>query len=260
MRERIKHLTISLAGLLTIGIVLALIGPFGTYELLPLPERLGYWILVATLNGALVDLVIRQVDVHLPKAMPLRRLLAPLLGAALAAIPATAIVAVANGLFGLGWPEQLVRLYGQVVFLLAVISTLVYTLLDLQELAQKPPVTSAAPEDHTTQSEPDSWVRFQERLPEPQQGELLCLEMHDHYLAVHTTEGKQLILCRMDDAARELKALGLRVHRSWWVAKNAVAGTQKVGQRLFLTLVDGRKVPVGKTYRETLKKTAWINT
>lgn len=259
MRERIKHLTISLAGLLAIGIVLALIGPFGTYELLPLPERLGYWILVATLNGALVDLVIRQVDAHLPHTLPLRRLLAPLIGAALAAIPATAIVAVANGLFGLGWPEHLIRLYGQVVFLLAVISTLVYTLLDLQELAQKPPAPTNEPEAETTQSEPDSWARFQERLPEPQQGELLCLEMHDHYLAVHTEAGKQLILCRMEDAARELEDLGLRVHRSWWVAKVALAGTRKEGQRLFLTLSDGRQVPVGKTYRESLKQAGWVS-
>ncbi|SDU03817.1 LytTR family DNA-binding domain-containing protein [Halopseudomonas salegens] len=259
MREQIKHLTASLAGLLAIGIVLALIGPFGTYELLPLPARLAYWVLVATLNGALVDVVIRQVDTHLPDATPLRRLLAPLIGAALAAVPATAIVAVANGLFGLGWPDQLLRLYSQVVFLLAVISTLVYTLLDLQELAEKPRTTSAKSEAEANRQEPGSWARFRERLPVPPTGDLLCLEMHDHYLAVHTTEGKQLILCRMEDAARELDDLGLRVHRSWWVASAAVAGAKRQGQRLVLTLIDKRQVPVGRTYRESLRQAGWLN-
>lgn len=264
MRERIRHLTLSLAGLFTIGLVLALIGPFGTYDSLPMPDRLGYWLLVATLNGVLADLVIRRTDAHLPDTLPLRRLVAPVWGAALAAIPATTVVAVANGLFGLGWPGQIPGLYGQVFLLLAVISVLIYTLMDLQELAHTPAATSAGSGDHeepgeeASQPDDDPWLRFQERIPEPLPGDLLCLEMHDHYLAVHTTEGKQLILCRMEDAARELGALGHRVHRSWWVAEAAVAGTQKQGQRLFLTLNDGRQVPIGKTYRGRLQEAGWV--
>lgn len=83
--------------------------------------------------------------------------------------------------------------------------------------------------------------------------------MHDHYLAVHTTAGKQLILCRMDDAAKELENLGQRVHRSWWVATTAVIGAEKAGQRLFLTLIDGRQVPVGRTYRDKVKRAGWID-
>ena len=258
MRERIKHLYISFAGLLVIGLVLALIGPFGTYEQLAAPSRLGYWLLVATLNGVLVDLVIRQVDAQLPEQTPMRRILAPFLGALFAAVPATAIVAVANGLFGMGWPERLLLLYSQVLFLLTVISTLVYTLQDLHEMAQARQPQQADDTTEPAKLETDSWARFKERLPEPMEGELLCLEMHDHYLAVHTTAGKQLILCRMDDAARELEDLGQRVHRSWWVAESAVAGTEKQGQRLYLQLNDGRQVPVGRTYKDGLKQAGWF--
>lgn len=257
MREQIKRLYINLTGLLVIGLVLALIGPFGTYEQLPTLARLGYWLLVASLNGVLVDLVIRRVDAQLPAKTPMRRIIAPFLGALFAAVPATAIVAVANGLFGIGWPERLLVLYSQVLFLLTVISTLIYTLQDLHEMAQarqpESPDTPAEP----SQPAPDYWARFKERLPEPLGGELLCLEMHDHYLAVHTTTGKQLILCRMDDAAKELENLGQRVHRSWWVATTAAAGTEKQGQRLFLKLIDGRHVPVGRTYRAELKAAGW---
>lgn len=258
MRERIKHLYISFAGLLAIGLVLALIGPFGTYEQLATPARLGYWLLVATLNGVLVDLVIRQVDAQLPEQTPMRRIAAPFLGALFAAVPATAIVAVANGFFGLGWPERLLLLYSQVLFLLVVISTLVYTLQDLHEmaLARQPQQKDSPPEP--AQPTPNPWTRFKERLPDPMEGDLLCLEMHDHYLAVHTTAGKQLILCRMEDAARELEDLGQRVHRSWWVAASAVTGTEKQGQRLFLRLIDGKQVPVGRTYKDGLKQTGWF--
>lgn len=234
-----------------------MIGPFGTYEQLATPARLSNWLLVATLNGILVDLVIRQVDSQLPEQTPVRRIAAPFLGALIASIPSTAIVVVTNGLFGLGWPERLSLLYSQVLFLLVVISTLVYALQDLQELAQ-----ARQPDESTnesTQPASDPLARFKERLPGQFKGDLLCLEMHDHYLAVHSTIEKQLILCRMGDAARELEDLGLRVHRSWWVANAAVVKTVRHGQRQFLILTDGRQVPVGKTYRDKLRSSGWLN-
>ncbi|MBK5925838.1 hypothetical protein CCR87_00445 [Rhodobaculum claviforme] len=53
----------------------------------------------------------------------------------------------------------------------------------------------------------------------------------------------------MEDAARERGAAGRRVHRAGWVATDAVIGTERRGQRLFLRPHDGRRVPVGRTCR-----------
>jgi DNA-binding LytR/AlgR family response regulator len=42
--------------------------------------------------------------------------------------------------------------------------------------------------------------------------------------------------------------LGMQVHRRWWVAESAVAEVRTEGQRFLLQLVDGRTVPVGRTF------------
>ncbi len=88
----------------------------------------------------------------------------------------------------------------------------------------------------------------------PIRGELLCLQMQDHYLAVHSTDGEQLILCRMEDAARELDGLGRRVHRSWWVAHDAVEAVNRHNVRMSLLLKDGREVRVSRTYQQEVAK------
>jgi DNA-binding LytR/AlgR family response regulator len=67
-----------------------------------------------------------------------------------------------------------------------------------------------------------------------------------------------MILCRMEDAARELGDLGRRVHRSWWVAADAVEGVTRDGQRTFLRLTDDRRVAVGRSFRRDLKEAGWL--
>lgn len=89
-------------------------------------------------------------------------------------------------------------------------------------------------------------------------GELLCLEMQDHYLKVHTSSDSEMILCRMEDAARELEGLGQRVHRSWWVASSARQAVKRDGQKLVVLLSNGLEIPIGRTYRPALKAAGWI--
>jgi DNA-binding LytR/AlgR family response regulator len=90
---------------------------------------------------------------------------------------------------------------------------------------------------------------FAMRIPLHLGGELIAIECEDHYLRVHTKLGSDLILCRLADALNELgEADGRRVHRSWWVADDAVVGVDKEGGRSFLRLTNGLRVPVSKTY------------
>jgi len=256
MRERMRQMGSRLAGPVGVGMVLGLIGPFGTYELLPVLPRLAYWLAIVALNWLLCDIAIRRIEALAPADLPLRRIAVPLAGAALVSLPATGVVATANGLSGIGWPESPLSLYWQVALLLAAVSLPVYMLADLRETvdAMAPREPPAAHSDKMT-----GLALFQARLPTALRGGLLCLEMQDHYLAVHTTESSDLILCRMEDAARELDEVGRRVHRSWWVAADAVAGAERDGQRLVLRLVDGRRVPVGRTYRGALKAAGWLD-
>lgn len=267
MRERLADLFYKLGLPLGVGLVLGFIGPFGTYQLLPSGPRLTYWLSVVSANWLLADAIVRRVEALVGDTVSSRRLLVPLAGACLAALPATGVVSMANGLSGIGWPENLGMLFGQVLLLLAAITLPVYTWEDMQEqmaaqsgssmLATAESTANLREIDASHQSQ-DGLALFFARFSKPLEGRLLCLEMQDHYLVVHHTGGSEMILCRMEDAVRELGCHGQRVHRSWWVSADAVAGVEREGQRTFLRLTDDRRVPVGRSFRPDLKAKGWI--
>jgi len=267
MRERLAHLSLRLGPPIGVGLVLGLIGPFGTFDLLPTAPRLGYWLAVVSVNWMLADAIIRRMDVVAGDRMRVPRLTVPLVGACLAAVPATGVVALANGLSGIGWPDNVAVLFGRVLLLLAAISLPVYTWEDMQERNSAMPdpappedISSGAALSETEARQPgeDGLSLFAARLSAPLGGRLLCLEMQDHYLMVHHSKGSEMIMCRMEDAARELGGLGRRVHRSWWVAADAVESVEREGQRTLLRLTDDRHVPVGRSYRPDLKAAGWL--
>lgn len=78
---------------------------------------------------------------------------------------------------------------------------------------------------------------------------LLALQAQDHYVRVVTTHGSELILYRFSDAVRELAPEhGLRVHRSFWVARCAMQRLLHRAGRHYLVLGNGERVPVSRTY------------
>jgi hypothetical protein len=102
--------------------------------------------------------------------------------------------------------------------------------------------------------------RFLERLPLKLRGaEVWAVEAEDHYLRLHTSKGQDLILLRLADAIAELEGLeGMQVHRSWWVARDAIVGARRGDGRAVLTLKDGAEVPVSRTYAGQLRDRGWI--
>jgi DNA-binding LytR/AlgR family response regulator len=267
MRERLARLSFRLGPPIGVGLVLGLSGPFGTYHALPTAPRLVYWLAVISVTWLLADAVLRRFDEIASERMPVPRLTVPFVGACLAAVPATGVVTMANGLSGIGWPEDIVVLYGRVLLLLAAIALPVYAWEEMQEriaaMADPEPPRSASSlgRQEDTNARPsggNDLALFKARLSTPLDGRLLCLEMQDHYLKVHHSAGSEMILCRMEDATRELGGLGRRVHRSWWVAADAVEAVERDGQRLLLRLADDRRVPVGRSYRPDLRAAGWI--
>lgn len=103
-------------------------------------------------------------------------------------------------------------------------------------------------------------VRFLERLPLKLRGaEIWAVEAEDHYLRLHTSKGQDLILLRLADAVAELEGIeGAQVHRSWWVARDAIADARRGDGRAVLTLKDGSEVPVSRTYARLLREQGWI--
>jgi len=267
MRERMLRLARLLGPPMGVGLVLGLIGPFGTFDLLPAGLRLAYWLAIISVNWLLTDAILRRVHAVSGDRVPAPGLTVPLAGACIAALPATGVVALANGLSGIGWPGNVAVLFGQVLLLLAAISLPVYAWEDMREriengsdpLSKQSTSSSKQPSDAGTRRPGGEGPSlFKARLSRPIEGRIICLEMQDHYLVVHHTDGSEMILCRMEDAARELEGVGRRVHRSWWVAADAVKRAERDGQRTFLRLTDGRLVPVGRSFRPDLKTAGWL--
>src|SRR6185437_6568612 len=85
------------------------------------------------------------------------------------------------------------------------------------------------------------------RLPPALGRDILALEAEDHYVRVHTAVGSTLVHSRLADAIAGLGGVpGLRVHRSWWVARQAVRAARVERRRLSLLLVNGLPVPVSR--------------
>jgi len=101
--------------------------------------------------------------------------------------------------------------------------------------------------------------RFLNRLPTDIGVDLICLSMEDHYIRVHTKLGSAMILMRMADAVAELADYpGMQVHRSWWVAINAIRHITKEKRRHVIQLDMGLSAPVSKTYVEGLKAKGYL--
>ncbi len=103
-------------------------------------------------------------------------------------------------------------------------------------------------------------ARFYGRLSRAVSHDVIFLGMADHYVQVHTTGGSCLVLMNFATAVADLGDLGMRVHRSYWVARRHVAATVRRDGRTMLRMTGGHLVPVSRTYlpavREALLKGA----
>jgi hypothetical protein len=87
---------------------------------------------------------------------------------------------------------------------------------------------------------------------------LIAVETEDHYLRVHTTAGQSLIYLSFTDALPVLAgADGLRVHRSWWVARGAVDRVRWRGGRGEVVLANGVCAPVSRSYAAQVRRANW---
>lgn len=88
-------------------------------------------------------------------------------------------------------------------------------------------------------------------LSPPLSGRMIRAEAQEHYVRLTTTEETRMVLHRFSDILRDLGGQpGLQVHRSHWVARDAVAGVSREGANLRLKLRNGDSVPVSRSFRK----------
>ena len=82
-------------------------------------------------------------------------------------------------------------------------------------------------------------------VPSQKRGEIYHISAADHYVEIFTGNGHHMHRITMKAAVEKTSPdTGLRVHRSHWVAYNAMLSMEKSGGRHILTLRSGAKVPV----------------
>lgn len=251
-----------------LGLVFGSIGPFGTFYDLAPPVRYAYW-LIATVGGwAQIVLLGGLLEGWiLPASRPLwfRALISSTIGTVLISYEIPWLEAIFRP-WNIGHmpPAWLLALYN---LPLTVAICSVFSLVIARDRAAKAaaaavPAAPAEPAEPAAPAAPPAAevaIPFLRRVPARLGQCLLALEMEDHYLRIHTALGSDLVLCRLGDALAELEGCdGLQVHRSFWVARAAIAGHQRRNGRVTLTLTNGLEVPVSRTYLPAVREAGWL--
>lgn len=270
-------LGLELALVVAILVSLAVIGPFGTYHQGLWTERLAYWARTLFAGWILYRPLLWVAD---RAARPLRLRRSVAWSAAVAA--ASAPMAVWLWFFGpiirtdRPWftGGQFVETYLQVLFISGAIAGALYLLRSgrnepsSSSLARREIRADQEGGNGRDSEESDGLVlhkgsvigpRLAKRLPAHLGEGVIALKMEDHYVRVHTPIGSTLLLMRLGDALRELDGVdGAQVHRSWWVARHAVARVERTSRSVVLHLVNDMAVPVARNRIADLRSAGWL--
>lgn len=244
--------------------VLAVIGPFGTFQDLALPARFAYWgglLLLGTAAFRLLAAVAGRVIRGHGIAGPVVLVPVTLATNGLMTLGAATFEAALRGhdidVIG-GWPA----LYLYALAITVPVTGLAVWLELRRSPPAAPPPPATGPDAAAGTPQPAGPIAFLDRVPPRLGRALLALEMEDHYVRVHTDQGSDLILMRLRDAVAELQGLdGLQVHRSYWVAAQAVAGVErKPDGKAVLLLSNGMRVPVSRSHAAAVRAAGWMST
>lgn len=232
-----------------IGVLLGLMGPFGSFFNGGLVVRVSYW------GGSIVCGMVLFGCLARLAGEGARRLGWPdwavmppvvLVGAFLQGAPLR-LVAIAL------WPpiEQAVpplEWYGQCV---AITTPIVLAYYFIRVRPGSHP--------HTRTPAREGLVPAPAAAPAADPGAVLYLKMEDHYVRIRTEHGSRLEMGPLARVTAGLSGVeGLQVHRSWWVARRAIEGVEKDGRNLRLRLVDGETAPVSRASVAKLRAAGWL--
>ncbi len=232
--------------------VLGVTGPFGTYERLTLLPRLAYWLALALATFTAGYAAIRLVGEVLFQDRAVPSVVRALITGLAAGVP-IALVVTAFDWAALSAPipdaSSAITLFFNSALIASALS-LASVLIEGETNADtEPPVAVLPAGIALVTSRPTARPPLLDRLPPPLRGRLTSLSMQDHYVEVQTDKGSTLVLMRMADAMRETEGeAGLQIHRSHWVALDAVAGIARQDGKLFLKLKNGTQLPVSRSF------------
>lgn len=255
----LRRIAIETFIVLIIGLVLGLFGPFGTFEMAT-ALRIAFW-MAFTLLGYAIFRPIITVGKWVAEALSLPHLIGVGLALVIAAVPLTFLIALLFAGFDAGkairW-DGLGMLYFDVWLIGFLINGFFAVAFRDKAVADEPPpALSVIADPPQTPAVPPAARDFHDRLPMGF-GPLLALKGEDHYVRAYGQTREELVLIRLRDAIAELGQVdAMQVHRSWWVARQAVTSMRREGRSAVLVLANGIEVPVSREKMPDLRRVGW---
>ena len=264
--RKVRQIIIDLSVLVAIGVVLGLLAPLGT-GYMSAAGRITYWVSLAV-AGYVFYKPIGAIVLRAGQVLDLPEIALWTASILVASIPMAILVWIVNA--G-GGPVQVPSLETALahyffVCVVGAVITLTFNLIpatqtvgaEVSALDEATASQDAQPRPETETAAPET-ARFIDRLLPELGTQLIALEMEDHYVRAHTALGSELVLMRMRDAVAELEGIeGEQVHRSWWVARGAVADVKREGRNVRLVLDNGIEAPVSRANVTPLKDAGWF--
>lgn len=245
------------ATFVTVVLIFAITGPYGTLARLMLGPRFGYWLVLQAMawSTAIVFSIAAEILLRGHMAGMFARMM---IGSIVAALPIGFGISVVNFAFFGTMPSVADSLHQSLgaIPLCALFCILSYLTMHRQ-------VAVAGPDLTETKTTPIAASEIRLQTPQPpilsrlkpeNRRALVRLTVRDHYTEVVTTRGRELVLLRFGDALTEIGDIdGIRVHRSHWVAADHVARLKRDNGKLFVIARDGAAVPVSRSYVEAVR-------
>jgi LytTr DNA-binding domain len=231
-----------LIGLAVVALILGYAGPFDTFRQLGVLPRSAYWAIIVFVTygvGLAAGLTLLAAFHPRPRHLVWRVLV---IGIS-ASLPVTPILALINLGFLGGNPfaaPSLLMLWSY-CFVVSLGVGVMHELLP-PNLALAGTLATAAPA-------PAAPPTILNRVPLQRRGRLIALSVSDHYVEVLTDGGRSLVLMRLSDAIAETGSVrGLQIHRSHWVALDAVRGVVRNRGTVLVELPGGERLPISRGY------------
>lgn len=235
--RRLHPILKSLITPLIAGAVLTILAPYGTDQF-SFFRRAFYWSGLCLAGGIGAILADRLINKSLKtKAFGLRALIQSL-GATLAVTPFIFAIHPSSGILT----------FLLTLFYIWIVAIVISAIAEMQRRKENL---------HPNRVERPALI---DRLPPKfRKSQIYAISSEDHYVRIHTAIGEHMLLMRLKDA-EDLAAplIGLKTHRSWWVAENGVEQVVKANGKFQIQLKSDRIVPVSREGAKRVRKAGWI--
>lgn len=241
-----SRLTMSILAIASIAAILA--GPFGTFDSMSWGERLVFWPLIVSSSIVLGYAAHAISRCFFGYAETLSsRIFTGLLGTFLVATDVYVIKRLLHA--GEMTPYPVFLGWVGVVF---------YLVIAARSLFKSEVAKTHATEDQAAATGQADRIRQVPRivrhLPEAERSAVVRISANDHFVHIVTNALEYPVRMRLRDAIAETDGVeGVLVHRSHWVAVEAIVSMEKDAGKHFVRLTNGDRVPVSRSYRSNVE-------